>query len=129
VIPQSGKERETEGWGDDKSARDSAALTGIGPDGKPGARVTGPDGKALKIDRFNKGDFKNVTGFRDPTNELEKPHVNGTSSNSSTVMATSGNTSMAGWPMKVPTPFPPAEGFSSSPKALKSSSATSSCTR
>jgi hypothetical protein len=108
---------------------DGAALTGIGPDGKPGTRVTGPDGKALKIDRFNKGDFKNVTGFRDPTNELEKPHVNGTSSNSSTVMATSGNTSMAGWPMKVPTPFPPADGFSSSPKALKSSSATSSCTR
>src|SRR5580704_6634973 len=26
------------------------------------------------IDRFNKGEVKNVTGFRDPTNELEKPH-------------------------------------------------------
>ena len=24
--------------------------------------------------RFNKGEVKSVTGFRDPTNELEKPH-------------------------------------------------------
>lgn len=48
---------------------DGAALTG-----KDGVRVTGPEGKASKIDRFNKGVFKNVVGYRDPTNELEKPH-------------------------------------------------------
>jgi hypothetical protein len=53
---------------------DGAAITGVGPDGKLGARVTGPAGSALKIDRHNKGEFKNVTGYRDPTNELEKPH-------------------------------------------------------
>jgi hypothetical protein len=46
-----------------------AALTG-----KDGQRVTGPPGKALKIDRFNKGPWKNVVGYRDPVNELEKPH-------------------------------------------------------
>jgi hypothetical protein len=48
---------------------DGAALTG-----KDGLRVTGPDGHAAKIDRFNKGEFKDVVGFRDPTNELEKSH-------------------------------------------------------
>ena len=48
---------------------DGAAITG-----KDGVRVTGPEGKASKIDRFNKGVFQNVTGYRDPTNELEKPH-------------------------------------------------------
>ena len=53
---------------------DGAALTGIGPDGKPGPRVTGPEASALKIDRFNKGRWKNVAGYRDPVNELEKPH-------------------------------------------------------
>ena len=53
---------------------DGAALTGIGPDGKPGERVSGPAGGGLKIDRFNKGEFKDVVGFRDPTNELEKSH-------------------------------------------------------
>jgi hypothetical protein len=48
---------------------DGAALTG-----KDGVRVTGPAGSALKIDRFNKGPVQNVTGYRDPVNELEKPH-------------------------------------------------------
>ncbi|WP_446742921.1 3-keto-disaccharide hydrolase [Silvibacterium acidisoli] len=48
---------------------DGAAVTG-----KDGKRVTGPDGSSLKIDRFNKGPVQNVTGFRDPVNELEKPH-------------------------------------------------------
>ena len=36
--------------------------------------MTGPDGKAAKIDRFDKGPWKNVVGFRDAVNELEKPH-------------------------------------------------------
>jgi hypothetical protein len=39
-----------------------------------GVRVTGPPGTALKIDRIGKGPWTNVTGFRDPVGELEKPH-------------------------------------------------------
>ena len=39
-----------------------------------GTHVAGPAGGGLKIDRFNKGEVKNEVGFRDPTNELEKPH-------------------------------------------------------
>jgi Domain of Unknown Function (DUF1080) len=74
VWPRSVEFQINEGCTGDFWMTDGAALTGIGPGGKPGARVTGPDGKALKIDRLNKGEFKNVTGFRDPTNELEKPH-------------------------------------------------------
>lgn len=74
VWPRSVEFQINEGCTGDFWMTDGAAITGIGPDGKTGARVTGPEGKALKIDRFNKGEFKNVTGFRDPTNELEKPH-------------------------------------------------------
>ncbi len=74
VWPQSVEFQINEGCTGDFWMTDGAAITGIGPDGKPGARVTGPAGKAAKIDRFNKGEFKNVTGYRDPTNELEKPH-------------------------------------------------------
>ena len=48
---------------------DGGALTGSN-----GVRVTGPPGKALKIDRIGKGPATNVTGFRDPVGELEKPH-------------------------------------------------------
>jgi hypothetical protein len=48
---------------------DGAALTG-----KDGTRVTGPAGKAMKIDRFGKGPSENVVGFRDPIGEVEKPH-------------------------------------------------------
>jgi hypothetical protein len=48
---------------------DGAALTG-----KDGVRVTGPAGKAMKIDRFGKGPSENVVGFRDPVGEVEKPH-------------------------------------------------------
>jgi hypothetical protein len=74
VWPRSVEFQINEGCTGDFWMTDGAALTPIGPDGKAGARVTGPDGKASKIDRFNKGEVKNVTGFRDPTNELEKPH-------------------------------------------------------
>ena len=69
VWPRSIEFQITEGGTGDFWMTDGAALTG-----KDGKRVTGPAGSALKIDRFNKGEFKNVTGFRDPTNELEKPH-------------------------------------------------------
>jgi len=69
VWPRSVEFQINEGCTGDFWMTDGAALTG-----KDGMRVTGPDGKALKIDRFNKGVFQNVTGYRDPTNELEKPH-------------------------------------------------------
>ncbi|MGA2987520.1 MAG: DUF1080 domain-containing protein [Terriglobia bacterium] len=48
---------------------DGAALTG--PDGK---RVTGPPGKAVRIPRIGAGSLRDVTGYRDPTGEVEKPH-------------------------------------------------------
>jgi hypothetical protein len=69
VWPRSIEFQINEGCTGDFWLTDGAAITG-----KDGIRVTGPVGKASKIDRFNKGVFKNVTGYRDPTNELEKPH-------------------------------------------------------
>jgi hypothetical protein len=48
---------------------DGAALTG--PDGK---RVTGPPGEAASISRFGAGPLQDVTGYRDPTGEVEMPH-------------------------------------------------------
>ena len=48
---------------------DGAALTT-----RDGVRHVGPVGSQVKVDRFNKGPFKNVTGYRDPTGEVEKPH-------------------------------------------------------
>ena len=69
VWPRSVEFQITEGGTGDFWMTDGAALTGS--DGK---RVTGPPGSALKIDRIGKGPLKNVTGFRDPVNEFEKPH-------------------------------------------------------
>jgi hypothetical protein len=69
VWPRSIEFQINEGCTGDFWMTDGAALTG-----KDGVRVTGPDGKASKIDRFNKGPSQNVVGFRDPQNELEKPH-------------------------------------------------------
>ena len=69
VWPRSVEFQINEGCTGDFWMTDGAALTG-----KDGVRVSGPDGKAAKIDRFNKGAWTNVAGFRDPTNELEKPH-------------------------------------------------------
>ena len=69
VWPRSVEFQINEGCTGDFWMTDGAALTG-----KDGIRVTGPDGKASKIDRFNKGPWKNVVGYRDPSNELEKPH-------------------------------------------------------
>jgi hypothetical protein len=74
VWPRSVEFQINEGCTGDFWMTDGAALTPIGWDGKTGARVTGPDGKASKVDRFNKGELQNMTGFRDPTNELERPH-------------------------------------------------------
>jgi hypothetical protein len=69
VWPRSVEFQINEGCTGDFWMTDGAALTG-----KDGTRVTGPPDSAKKIDRFNKGEVKDVTGFRDPTNELEKPH-------------------------------------------------------
>ena len=69
VWPRSVEFQINEGCTGDFWMTDGAALTGSN-----GVRVTGPAGSSLKIDRFNKGEFKDVVGFRDPTNEVEKPH-------------------------------------------------------
>jgi hypothetical protein len=69
VWPRSVEFQINEGCTGDFWMTDGAALTG-----KDGTRVTGPPDSAKKIDRFNKGEVKDVTGYRDPTNELEKPH-------------------------------------------------------
>lgn len=69
VWPRSVEFQINEGCTGDFWMTDGAALTG-----KDGTRVTGPAGSAMKIDRLNKGPYKNVTGYRDPVNELEKPH-------------------------------------------------------
>ncbi len=69
VWPRSIEFQINEGCTGDFWMTDGAALTG-----KDGKRVTGPPGGALKIDRFNKGPWKNLVGYRDPVNEVEKPH-------------------------------------------------------
>jgi hypothetical protein len=69
VWPRSVEFQINEGGTGDFWMTDGAALTGS--DGK---RVTGPEGKAMMIPHINKGKFANVTGVRDPTGELEKPH-------------------------------------------------------
>ena len=69
VWPRSIEFQITEGGTGDFWMTDGAALTG-----RDGTRVTGPDGKALKIDRFGKGPWKDVVGYRDPVGEVENPH-------------------------------------------------------
>ena len=69
VWPRSVEFQINEGCTGDFWLTDGAALTG-----KDGKRVTGPPGNAVKIDRFNKGPWKNIVGYRDPANEIEKPH-------------------------------------------------------
>lgn len=69
VWPQSVEFQVMEGGTGDFWMTDGAALTG-----KDGTRVTGPAGGAKRIDRFGKGPSQNVTGFRDPVGEVEKPH-------------------------------------------------------
>lgn len=69
VWPRSVEFQILEGGTGDIWLTDGAALTS-----KDGKRVTGPPGKAMKIDRFGKGPSENVVGFRDPVGEVEKPH-------------------------------------------------------
>lgn len=69
VWPRSVEFQINEGCTGDFWMTDGAALTG-----EDGVRVVGPPGQAKKIDRFHKGPWKNVAGYRDPVNELEKPH-------------------------------------------------------
>lgn len=69
IWPRSIEFQVMEGGTGDFWLTDGAALTG-----RDGQRVTGPPGSALKIDRFGKGPSQNVTGFRDPVGEVEKPH-------------------------------------------------------
>ena len=74
VWPRSIEFQITEGGTGDFWMTDGASLTGIAKDGATGQRVTGPAGSALSIPRYNKGNAPNVTGVRDPTGEVEKPH-------------------------------------------------------
>ncbi|MCU1312951.1 MAG: hypothetical protein JWM54_708 [Acidobacteriaceae bacterium] len=69
VWPRSIEFQIVEGGTGDFWMTDGAALTG-----RDGKRVTGPPGTALKIDRFGKGPWKNVVGYRDPVGEVERPH-------------------------------------------------------
>jgi hypothetical protein len=69
VWPRSIEFQITEGGTGDFWLTDGAALTG-----RDGKRVVGPPGAAVKIDHFGKGPSQNVTGFRDPIGDLEKPH-------------------------------------------------------
>jgi hypothetical protein len=69
VWPTSIEFQIIEGGTGDFWMTDGGALTGI-----DAVRVTGPPGSALKIDRIGKGPWNNVTGYRDPSGEVEKPH-------------------------------------------------------
>jgi len=69
VWPRSIEFQINEGCTGDFWVTDGAALTD-----KSGTRVAGPAGGGMKIDRFNKGEYKDVVGYRDPTGEVEKPH-------------------------------------------------------
>jgi hypothetical protein len=74
VWPRSMEFQICEGSTGDFWLVDGAAITPIGPDGKPRARVQGPVNNAINSDRFHKSPFKNVVGWRDPANELERTH-------------------------------------------------------
>ena len=69
VWPRSIEFQICEGATGDFWMTDGGALIG-----KDGQRVEGPPGKGLKIDRFGKGPWKNVVGYRDPNGEVEKAH-------------------------------------------------------
>jgi hypothetical protein len=69
VWPTSIEFQILEGGTGDFWMTDGGALTGMN-----GVRVIGPPGNAEKIDRIGKGPEKDVTGFRDPSGEVEKPH-------------------------------------------------------
>jgi hypothetical protein len=69
VWPRSIEFQITEGGTGDFWLLDGAALTVEG-----GKRIVAPPDSAVRIDHFGKGPSDNVTGFRDPVGDLEKPH-------------------------------------------------------
>lgn len=69
VWPTSIEYQICEGQTGDFYMTDGAALTGT--DGK---RETGPPNSAARIKRIGEGPWQNVTGYRDPNGEVEKPH-------------------------------------------------------
>jgi hypothetical protein len=69
VWPRSIELQIQEGGTGDIWLTDGAALQS-----KDGKTVVGPPGKASRIDRFNKGPWKDVVDYRDPQGEVEKPH-------------------------------------------------------
>ncbi|MEO8562174.1 MAG: DUF1080 domain-containing protein [bacterium] len=69
VWPRSLELQIQEGATGDFWMTDGAAVTG-----RDGRRVTGPAGRSLPIPRFNKGPWRDVLGYRDPSNEVERPH-------------------------------------------------------
>src|SRR5216684_1190868 len=68
VWPTSIEFQIIEGGTGDFWMTDGAAITA------GGKRVVGPAGKAAKSDRFGKGPWENVAGYRDPVGEVERPH-------------------------------------------------------
>jgi hypothetical protein len=69
VWPTSLEYQICEGQTGDFYMTDGAALTGT-----DGTRVTGPPNGAARIVRIGEGPWQNVTGYRDPNGEIEKPH-------------------------------------------------------
>jgi len=67
VWPRSLEFQILEGGTGDFWLTDGGAVTARG------TRATGPEGKAVKIDRIAKGPSKDITGYRDPLGEVEKP--------------------------------------------------------
>lgn len=69
VWPRSIEFQIQEGETGDFWATDGAALTDV-----KGKRVEGPPGRGENIGHIDKGPEQNVTGFRNTSGELEKPH-------------------------------------------------------
>ena len=67
VWPTSLEFQITEGGTGDFWMTDGASVT------RDGKTVTGPPGSARPIDRYGKGPWKDVTGYRDPNGDVEKP--------------------------------------------------------
>ncbi len=69
VWPTSLEYQICEGQTGDFYMTDGAALTAT-----DGTRAVGPPGSAARIKRIGEGPWQNVTGYRDPNGEIEKPH-------------------------------------------------------
>jgi len=77
-----------------------------------------------RFDRFGKGPWKDVAGYRDPQARRRSPTGSGTSSSCSPTATRCGTGSTASWSTREPAPIPPAEKSSSSPRGRSSSSET-----